>query len=458
MFSDENYQSPKEVLESIALENNLDITSEDFQKHLDANDEISHLRDEFYFPNAATFPGVEGTDKECIYLLGNSLGLQPKCTVDEVTKVLDNWKINCNHSHVIGHLPAISCDEMVTEGMAQLIGAHEDEVVAMNGLSVNLHLLLVSFYRPTEKRNKVLIEAKAFPSDHYIVQSQIKQRGLDPEKCMMFLGKPQGKDNSKLEMSEFVETIEKFGDEIALVLLPGVQYYTGQVLNMQKITKLAQAKGCMVGFDLAHAIGNIEMNLHDWGVDFAAWCTYKYLNSGPGCMAGAFIHRKHNLNNFPKFSGWWSHNLDTRLEMSNMLDLTPGAKGYRVTNPPPLLAACINASLKVFQKTTIAKLTKKSFLLTGYLEYLLHHYFKKTEGSKVYIDIITPPVERGCQLSLKFSLPVTEIYDKLVKHGVSCDIREPDVIRVAPVPLYNNFRDVYRFVQVLCKVLPITDA
>lgn len=252
-------------------------------------------------------------------------------------------------------------------------------------------------------------------------------------------------------MDAVCDVIEREGDSIAVVMLPGVHYFTGQVFDMKRITEVAHRKGCMVGFDLAHAVGNIELSLHEWQVDFACWCTYKYLNSGPGCIAGAFMHEKHERNSFPKLLGWWGHRLQTRFDMTNNLDLQPGIGGYRLTNPPPLLVAPLKSSLDIFKQTTMAKLRKKSFLLTGYLEYLLLENFQ-TPSNRM-LEIITPQLERGCQLSLRFNFPVEKVFEELEKRGVRCDVRKPSVIRIAPTPLYNTFQDVFNFIQILSPLL-----
>ncbi|XP_078485935.1 kynureninase-like [Ciona intestinalis] len=450
--------TPSEVLSDLAAKNNVSVLDKDFQVFLDANDDLANLRDDFLIPKKATSPGVECNDKDqnesCVYFCGNSLGLQPKSAQQDTKKVLQNWELNSIECHKVGYLPAIDCDNHARDGMAKIVGCHRDEVVIMNGLTVNLHLLMVSFYQPTQSRHKILIEEHAFPSDYYVVRSQIQQRGFDPDTSMLLL-KPR-KGEEIFRMKDVLEVIEKEGDSIALVMLPGVQYFTGQVFDMETITCTAHAKGCYVGFDLAHAVGNIELDLHDWDVDFACWCTYKYLNSGPGNLGGAFVHKKFDDTKLPKFLGWWGHRESTRFEMSNDLDFASGVESYRLSNPPPLLVACVLASLKVFDKTSIRKLREKSFLLTGYFEFLLKHYFSKQLGStKPSVEILTPTNfnERGCQLSLRFSCSLLEVSSKLKKQGMIFDTRQPNVMRVSPVPLYNTFHDVYQFIQALRKAL-----
>lgn len=310
---------------------------------------------------------------------------------------------------------------------------------------------MLAFYKPTAKRHKIILEYKAFPSDHYAVESQIRLRGFDPSESMVLLKPREGEDILRTE--DIVSTIEREGDSVAVVLLGGVQYYTGQLFDLEVITKAGQAQGCFVGFDCAHAVGNAELQLHDWGVDFACWCTYKYLNSGAGGLAGAYIHEKNATTIKPALLGWWGHKLDTRFQMTNEMSLQPGVSGFRLSNQPILLVCPLQASLEIFNKTTMRDLRKKSILLTGYLEHLLKHYYSedKSKPSKPHIRIITPsnPSERGCQLSICFSVSIKAVFQELEKRGIACDMREPDVLRVAPVPLYNSFNDVHRFITQL---------
>ncbi|XP_074071185.1 kynureninase isoform X2 [Macrotis lagotis] len=333
--------------------------------------------------------------------------------------------------------------------------AHKDEIALMNGLTVNLHLLLLSFFKPTPKRFKILLEAKAFPSDHYAIESQLQLHGLDVEKSMLMIKPRQGEDI--LRMEDILEVIEKEGDSISVILFSGVQFYTGQLFDIPAITKAGQAKGCFVGFDLAHAVGNVELHLHDWEVDFACWCSYKYLNAGAGALAGAFIHEKHAHTMKPALIGWFGHRLESRFYMENKLDLIPGVNGYRLSNPPILLVCALEASLEIFSQTTMGTLRKKSILLTGYMEYLIKHYYSKDKAApnKPFVKIMTPShiEHRGCQLTLTFSIPMKSVFQELEKRGVVCDKREPSGIRVAPVPLYNSFHDVYRFINVLASAI-----
>ncbi|GCC23852.1 hypothetical protein chiPu_0002250 [Chiloscyllium punctatum] len=341
-------------------------------------------------------------EDDSIYFSGNSLGLQPKKTKIYVNEELDNWAKSGVHGHFVGAFPWALADECLVEQMANLVGAKKEETALMNGLTVNLHLLLLSFYKPTSNRHKILMEAKAFPSDHYAVESQIRLKGLNPKESMLLL---------------------------------------------------SPEEGCYVGFDLAHAVGNVELRLHDWNVDFACWCNYKYLNSGAGALAGAYIHEKHRFTIKPTLVGWWSHNIKTRFEMDNNLDLSFGVNGFRISNPPILLVRSLQAGLEIFNQTDMKALRRKSVLLTGYLECLIKHYFSKVPDNpqKPYVTIITPSdsEERGCQLSLVFSRSTKSILMQLMKRGVTCDQREPNVLRVAPVPLYNSYHDVYKFIKVL---------
>jgi len=347
-------------------------------------------------------------------------------------------------------------DEDLLKLSAELVGAKESEVAVMNGLTVNLHLLIISFYKPTDKRHKILLEAKAFPSDHYAVESQIKLRGYDPKTSMVLISPREGEHTIRHE--DILKAIEENGEEIQMVLLPGVQYYTGQLFQMDSITKAAKAKGCVVGFDLAHAVGNAVLHLHDWGVDFACWCSYKYLNSGAGGLAGAFIHEDRAKDTPPALTGWWSHKFNTRFQMTNEMDASYGVSAYRISNPPIMLIGPLQASLELFGKATMTRLRAKSLLLTGYLEILVKHYYSKDKGSDPYVEIITPsdPSHRGCQLSLMFSVPITEVMKELEKRGVACDERKPYVIRIAPAPLYNSFTDVHRLVATLGEALKAT--
>ncbi|XP_062852972.1 kynureninase [Trichomycterus rosablanca] len=447
--------SAQEVIERVSNQLACSTTSLKVAEFFDKHDELQHLRQEFLIPKVADLPPsdltlVDGSE-DCIYFVGNSLGLQPKNVKKYLDEELEKWAKTGAHGHLMGLRPWAWAENNLEDVMAKVVGAKPEEVALMNGLTVNLHLLMLAFYKPTAKRHKIILEDKAFPSDHYAVESLISLKGFDPTESMLLLKPRAGEETLRTE--DIISTIEKEGESVAVVLLGGVQYYTGQLFNMEVITKAGQAQGCFVGFDCAHAVGNAELQLHDWGVDFACWCTYKYLNSGAGGLAGAFVHEKHTDKIKPALLGWWGHKLDTRFQMTNVMSLQPGVNGFRLSNQPILLVCPLQASLEIFNKTTMRDLRKKSVLLTGYLEYLLKHYYSenKSEPQKPHVSIITPsnPTERGCQLSLSFSVPILAVFKELEKRGVACDMREPNVLRVAPVPLYNSFTDVYRFIAVL---------
>ncbi|MCI4375721.1 hypothetical protein PGIGA_G00114090 [Pangasianodon gigas] len=447
--------SPQEVIERVAKQLGCSTTSRDVAEYFDQHDKLRDLRQEFLVPKVADLPSsdltlVDGSE-DCIYFVGNSLGLQPKNTKKYIDEELEKWAKIGAHGHVMGSRPWAWAENNLEALMAKVVGAKPEEVALLNGLTVNLHLLMLAFYNPTAKRHKIVLEEKAFPSDHYAVESQIRLRGFDPSESMVLLKPRAGEDTLRTE--DIVSTIKREGDSVAVVMLGGVQYYTGQLFNMEVITKAGQAQGCYVGFDCAHAVGNAELRLHDWGVDFACWCTYKYMNSGAGGLAGAYIHEKHANTVKPALLGWWGHKLDTRFQMTNVMSLQPGISGFRLSNQPILLVCPLQASLEIFNKTTMRDLRKKSILLTGYLEHLMKHYYSedKSEPRKPHVRIITPsnPAERGCQLSLSFSVPIRAVFQELEKRGVACDMREPNVLRVAPVPLYNSFTEVHRFITVL---------
>ncbi|XP_007568731.1 kynureninase isoform X1 [Poecilia formosa] len=434
-------------------------TSEKVADYFDEHDKLRHLRENFLVPKIADLPPTDRSlvdgSQECIYLCGNSLGLQPKNARKYLEEELDNWAKIAIHGHTVGSRPWAWAENNIEDSMANIVGAKSGEVALMNGLTVNLHLLMLSFYKPTPTRHKILLESKAFPSDHYAIESQIRLRGFSPESSMLMLSPRPGEDTLRTE--DILDVIEKEGDVIAMVMLPGVQYYTGQLFDMHAITKAGHKKGCFVGFDCAHAVGNADLKLHDWDVDFACWCSYKYLNSGAGGLAGAFIHEKHKDTIKPALLGWWGHDLATRFRMTNVMELQPGVSGFRLSNQPILLVCPLQASLEVFNMASMQSLRRKSVLLTGYLEYLIKEYYTEdpAQPHKAYVRILTPsdPRQRGCQLSLSFSIPIRRVFQELEKRGVACDMREPSVLRIAPVPLYNSFRDVHRFIETLGKAL-----
>lgn len=416
--------------------------SKDFAAEADKNDQLSHFRNRFHIPQ------FEG--KDIVYFTGNSLGLQPKNTRDLVNEELDAWQEFAVEGHFEGKRPWFHYHKFTKNMMAKLVGAQPSEVVVMNSLTTNLHLLMVSFYQPDKKRNKILIEAGAFPSDQYAMESQVRFHGYDPDKAIIEL-KPR-KGETLLRTEDIVELIEQNSNEIALVMLSGVQYFTGQFFDIKTITEAGHAIGAKVGFDLAHAAGNVPLKLHDWNVDFAVWCTYKYLNSGPGSVAGAFVHQRFGNNpELPRFAGWWGYNEQKRFMMQKGFVPMPGADGWQLSNVNVLPSAAILGSLEVFHLVDFNLLRKKSIGLTGYAEYLINKVIEKT---RVDAKIITPEnvSERGCQLSLAIYKGGKDVFDYLTANGIAVDWREssmnelqPAIIRLAPVPLYNTFTEVYNF-------------
>ena len=413
----------------------------DYAKQLDQEDPISYLRNEFHIPR-------DKHGKEWLYFTGNSLGLQPKTTSKYIKQELDDWANFGVEGHFEAKNPWLSYHELLTDKMAKIVGAKPIEVVVMNTLTTNLHLLMVSFYQPSKTKYKIIIESDAFPSDRYAVQSQLSFHGFDPEEALIEWKPKEGKE--LLELEDLKSILDSQGDEVALLLIGGVNYYTGQYLDIKKIAELGHAKKCMVGIDLAHGVGNIQPNLHDSGVDFAAWCTYKYLNSGPGSLSGLFVHEKHaQRKDLPRFAGWWNHNKETRFNMRQPFDVMSGAEGWQLSNPPILSMAAIKASLDIFDKVGMSALLNKSKKLTGFFEYLIHEIASDT------IKIITPthPNERGCQLSLQVKNADKNLHKKLTENNIITDWREPDVIRCAPVPMYTSFEDVYCMVKTLESLL-----
>ncbi|QMU66766.1 MAG: kynureninase [Flavobacteriaceae bacterium] len=412
-----------------------------YAQQLDQKDPLSNLRQEFHIPK-----DKNGNDR--LYFTGNSLGLQPKITQQYIQQELDDWAQYGVEGHFAAKNPWMPYHEFLTETMAEIVGAKPIEVVVMNTLTTNLHLLMVSFYQPTKTKYKIVIESDAFPSDRYAVQSQLKFHGFDIEYGLIEWKPGEGEELLRIEDLEAI--LEKQGNEIALLLIGGVNYYTGQYFDIQRIAALGHAKNCMVGIDLAHGAGNIQPDLHESGVDFAAWCTYKYLNSGPGSLAGLFVHEKHaDREDLLRFAGWWNHNKETRFHMRQSFDMMKGAEGWQLSNPPILSMAAIRASLAIFDSVGMNALRKKSIELTGYFEYLIDQIESDT------VKIITPgnPGERGCQLSIQVKNADKSLHQKLMENNVVTDWREPDVIRCAPVPLYNSFEDVYRMTEILGSLL-----
>ncbi|MEO0628159.1 MAG: kynureninase [Bacteroidota bacterium] len=406
-----------------------------YAHQLDREDPLARYRDRFHRP-------LDKQGNELVYLCGNSLGLQPKTTEAAIQQELEDWKKLGVEGHFKARNPWMPYHHFLRDAMAKVVGAKPQEVVLMNTLSVNLHLMMVSFYRPTAERYKIVIESDAFPSDKYAVESQLRFHGLHPRKSKIEISPRPGE--VCLRHEDIYDLIEDQGDEIALIMLGNPNYYTGQFLNMKAITERAHAKGITVGFDCAHGAGNRPLDLHDSGCDFAVWCTYKYLNGGPGAIAGTFVHERHsNRMDLPRFEGWWGHDQDTRFGMRDDFQPMPGADAWQLSNPPILALAPVWASLKIFEEVGMAALREKSIKLTGYLEELLNQLGRDR------IRIITPhePEQRGCQLSLQVVGADKSLFDRLSDSGVIADWREPDVIRVAPTPLYTSFTEVFEFVE-----------
>ncbi len=429
------------IIADLAREAGVAWDSADFASLMDAKDELRSFRNEFHFPPA--------THGDAIYLCGNSLGLQPKNTVSYVMQELTKWQMHGVEGHfpdVNPERPWVTADEVCREDMAAIVGALPVEVAIMNSLTANLHFLLAAFYKPTPTRYRILMEGKAFPSDKFALQSQGSFHGY--EDAIWEIWPREGETTIRTEDIEAKLAAE--GDQIAVVLFGGIQYYTGQLFDMKRITTAAHKVGCKVGFDLAHAVGNAPLQLHDWGCDFACWCNYKYMNSGPGNIAGAFVHERYaHDTELKRLCGWWGHRKEDRFEMNHVFKPSAGAQSFMVSNPPVLCVATLRASTELFKQATMAKLRAKSERLTAYLEALVD---TRLAGK---VDIITPRevAARGAQLSLVFREPVLDVHARVSAQGVICDVRKPDVMRIAPTPLYNSFEDVRRFIQLLEKEL-----
>src|SRR5690606_31208447 len=410
-----------------------------FAQSLDAQDVLSKYQNEFEFPK------VNG--KKAIYFTGNSLGLLPKRAKKYVEDVLDDWANMGVEGHFYADKPWWDYHERFAAPLSKVVGALPSEVTVMNTLTVNLHLMMVTFYQPTKKRFKIICEEKAFPSDQYMIKSQVKFHGYDPEDAIVEIKRRPGEHNIRHE--DVINTIKEVGDELALVLMGGVNYYTGQVFDIKAITKAGQDAGAYVGWDLAHGAGNIHLELHEWDVDFAAWCSYKYMNSGPGNASGAFVHeRHHNDMDLPRFAGWWGHNKERRFLMEPQFDPIRGANGWQVSCLPVLSLAPYLASVEMFDEVGMPALIQKRDLITSYLEYVLHEIDKEVNGN---FEVITPsePKERASQISVYLHGEGRSLFDYLMENGVITDWREPNVIRLAPVPLYCSFEDMYEFGQIL---------
>lgn len=411
----------------------------EFAKQLDEKDVLAKYRSEFIFPQ------VNG--KQVIYFTGNSLGLQPKRTKAYVDEVMNDWGNLAVEGHFYADKPWWDYHERFAAPLSAVVGAKPAEVTVMNTLTVNLHLLMVTFYRPTAKKYKIICEEKAFPSDQYMFQSQVHFHGLDPKDTIVEIKRREGEHNIRLE--DVLAKIEEVGDELALVLMGGVNYYTGQVFDMKTITEAGHKHGAYVGWDLAHAAGNIKLQLHDWNVDFAAWCSYKYMNSGPGNASGCFVHEMHhNDTDLPRFAGWWGHNKERRFKMEPQFDPVRSADGWQISNLPVLSLAPYLASVEMFAEVGMDKLIEKRNLLTAYLEFILQEVDKEVASE---FEVITPsnPEERACQLSVFLHGEGRSLFEYLMKNGVITDWREPNVIRLAPAPFYCSFEDMYEFGQIL---------
>jgi kynureninase len=406
-------------------------------ERLDAADTLSSYRARFHLPR-------DSHGRLLIYLCGNSLGLQPRTVRTYIEQELKDWELLGVEGHMHAVNPWMPYNELLTGQTADLVGARPSEVVVMNSLTVNLHLMMVSFFRPTAVRHKIVIEQHAFPSDRYAIQSQLRFHGFDPATSLIQISPRAGEDSLRTE--DILNLLENEGERIALVMLGGVNYYTGQFFEMERITAAAQVQGCMVGFDLAHAIGNVPLKLHEWNVDFAVWCSYKYLNGGPGSIAGCFVHERHaQRTELPRFVGWWGNEKSTRFEMKPDVQLIHGAEGWQLSNPPIFQMAALRASMEIFHDVGMQRLRTKSVLLTAYMEYLLG----QLPPGKVAMITPQDPKHRGAQLSLRVPRQGKVLHSQLTAQGVMCDWREPDVIRFAPVPLYNSFRDVFMSVDIL---------
>jgi kynureninase len=408
-----------------------------YARTMDREDPLRSFRNRFHIPL------ING--KPTIYFTGNSLGLQPKTTRKRVETELEDWATLGVEGHMRARHPWVDYHKLTKKALARLAGAKPIEVVAMNQLTVNLHLLMVSFYNPTPGRFKILTEAGAFSSDQYALESQLKFHGIAPEDGLIELKPRDGE--SFLRTQDILEAIHNRGNEIALILFGAVQYYTGQFFDIKKITAAGHKAGAVVGFDLAHAIGNVVLNLHRDDVDFAAWCSYKYLNSGPGAVAGAFVHERHASNfRLPRFSGWWGHDEKERFQMKKGFRAMTGVDGWQLSNHPVILSAAHHAALEIFEEAGMRNLRKKSEQLTGYLEYILN----TIDPVQKFYEILTPanPKERGCQLSIFMKTNGRQVFNRIIRAGITADWREPDVIRLAPTPLYNTFEEVFRFGEI----------
>jgi kynureninase len=417
-------------------------TSSDCARSLDSQDTLAHLRDQFYFPRHG--------DKDVLYFCGNSLGLQPKSVEPALLHELEHWRTHGVEGHFRGEMPWMHYHKFLQSAAAHVVGALPEEVVIMNTLTANLHLLMVSFYRPDARRFKIIMEAGAFPSDQYAVESQVRYHGYAPDEAIVEIAPRPGEETLRTE--DILETIRQHGPQTALVMMCGVQYYTGQWMDVEAITRAGHEAGAVVGFDLAHAAGNVLMRLHDWQADFAVWCSYKYLNSGPGGPGGIFVHQRHADNiDLPRFAGWWGHDEERRFLMEKGFVPMRGAAGWQLSNAQIFSFAAHRASLDMFESVGMSALRHKSERLTAYLEFLIDDI--KERGLPLHIITPRDPAQRGCQLSVTAGPQGRAIFDFLSANGAVCDWREPDVIRLAPTPMYNSFGDVFALYSLLLDFL-----
>jgi kynureninase len=416
----------------------------EFARHLDANDELKSFRERFRIP--------QHLGRDAIYFTGNSLGLQPKTVSAYVQQELDDWGKMGVEGHLHARNPWLPYHEAFPGQLGKIVGAKETEVVAMNSLTVNLHLLLVTFYRPTKKRFKIICEAKAFPSDQYAFESQVRFHGYDPAEAIIEVSPREGE--SLIRNEDILDVISKNGNETAIVLFGAVNYYSGQYFDLATITEAGHKAGAYVGFDCAHAAGNVILKLNEWNVDFACWCSYKYLNSGPGGVGGIFIHERHATNiSLPRFAGWWGYTKSTRFQMQKGFEAIPTAEGWQLSNAPVLSMAAHKAALDIFEEAGMSRLLTKSRKLASFLHFILRSINEKAASCS--LEVITPANEneRGCQVSMLIPQGGKTVFEALTSGGVIADWREPNVIRVAPVPLYNTFEEVYSFGSIIADIL-----
>lgn len=415
-----------------------------FARQLDEQDSLRHFRSKFLIP--------QHKGKDAIYLTGNSLGLQPKTTKIEINKILSDWEILGVEGHFKASTPWMHYHDLLTKPLSKITGCMPGEVVVMNSLTVNIHLMMAGFYRPTKERYKIICEAGAFPSDQYLFESQAKWHGLNPDEAIIEI-KPRDGEHT-LRTEDIIAVIEQHADETALVLMGGINYYTGQYFDLKKITEAAHKAGAYAGFDLAHAVGNVELKLHDWDVDFACWCNYKYLNAGPGAVGAAYIHERFASDkNFPRLAGWWGYDKATRFQMKKGFNAIANAEGWQLSTPPALLLAALKASLDIFEEAGIVKLHDKRKTMTAYLHFILNDINQKNNSTA--IEIITPmnEEEHGCQVSMLMHPNGKAIFDALTDEGVLGDWREPNVIRIAPVPLYNTYEDIWHVGEIISRII-----